>query len=257
MSLPIIHTKLPRRVRALHQIEITSRCNLRCVYCPSPKLGRPKVDMDRHVFAQALRHAAHHVEHDGQNELNLAGIGESTIHPDFVYYVGLARAAVGDDVKLIFATNGVLPKTWAPELEDYSERARLLALALSPFRPEIWVSLHRPELAALAARAYQDMGLLGGVSVDPSINSMDWAGQVKWPVRQVAAEMPCQWLREGKAFALADGRVSTCCYDATGEGVIGLVSMTPGTIETSPWKLCKSCDQTIGVAGYDQRGGSK
>lgn len=254
ISLPVIHVKLPRAVKALHQIEITSRCNLRCVYCPSPTLGRPKMDISDTDFKAALWHVRHHVVNDGQRELNLAGIGESTLHHGFTTYVRWARESVGPDVKLIFATNGVLPTDWfAGAGLDYSERCAKLAEALAPWKPEVWVSLHRPEKAALAARAYADAGILGGYSADPSVNSMDWAGQVKWPVRKSEHKMPCQWIREGKAFALADGRVSVCCYDATGQGVIGTVHDAPGTISTAPWNLCASCDQEIAVAGYNEQ----
>ena len=67
-------------IRAIHQIEMTSRCNLRCRYCAHPTMARVKADMDDATFAKALLWARQLPSH----ELNLAGIGESTMHPEFV-----------------------------------------------------------------------------------------------------------------------------------------------------------------------------
>src|SRR3990167_4554438 len=97
------------RINHIHQIEITSHCNLRCVYCPSPNLGRPKVHMDRPTFERSLAWAkALHDRSPGQPELNLAGIGESTLHPFFQEYIERARAVMGWDIEFVLATNGLL-----------------------------------------------------------------------------------------------------------------------------------------------------
>lgn len=42
------------KLTAIHQIEITSRCNLRCRYCVHPHMGRVKEDMEPATFAKAL-----------------------------------------------------------------------------------------------------------------------------------------------------------------------------------------------------------
>lgn len=240
MGLPLLPISLPRPLTALHQIEITSRCNLRCKYCPSPTLGRPKVDMDVPTFVRALEWARHFVKTGTQRELNLAGIGESTLHPNFVEYVSLARAAVGPVTTLIFATNGLI-------------HDEAMIRALVPYHPVVWVSLHRPEKAGLALELYQKHGLLGGVSTDPSTNANDWAGQVKWK-NSPGNAIPCPWLRAGHAMAMADGRITTCCLDATGAGVVGHVGLEPGSVAIAPYALCRTCNQEIGVVGYDQYG---
>lgn len=168
-----------------------------------------------------------------QEELNLAGIGESTMHPDFVRFVHLAREATGPNFKLVFATNGVL-------MTDE------LAAAIAPAQPHVFVSLHRPEKAGKAVESLRKYGILAGVSADPSIAATNWAGQVKWHVSIGRRE--CQWVKGGKVFMLADGRISRCAYDATGEGVIGHLKDIEG-MQTSPWSLCKGCDMEVGVVG--------
>ncbi len=242
MKLPTakIDWFFPREITSLHQIEITSRCNLRCVYCPSPNLKRPKVDMNRSTFERALEWAAFYVNKGSQSELNLAGIGESTIHPDFIQYLELARSAMGWGVKIIFATNGL----------EIARRPEL-AQEMAPFKPAVWVSLHRPEKGGMAVQHLQAQGILEGVSIDPSLNANEWAGQVKWKTDNPGG-MACQWLRGGKIMAMADGRLTTCCLDASGIGVIGDVKDEIGSVETRPYDLCKTCHQTIGVAHWDQ-----
>lgn len=236
---PQLHIQLPRPINSVHQIEITSRCNLKCSYCPSPNLGRPKVDMSIETFQRALKWVKHYVSVGTQKELNLAGIGESTIHPRFIEMLGLARDVVGDDVKIIFATNGI-------QITDEQ------VAAMEPYHPEVWVSLHQPKKAAEAVSLYRKYGLLKGFSIDPSTNANDWAGQVKWKT-DFPGSMACQWLRGGWVMVMADGRITTCCLDATGDGVIGHVDDIIDSLQSKPWSLCKGCHQEIAIIGHNQR----
>lgn len=214
-------------IRAVHQIEITSRCNLRCAYCPSYRLPRPKVDMTRETFNKALAWAAklERIYHHG--ELNLAGIGESTLHPSFEEFVWAARRAL-PDVRLVLATNGLL-------VDDG------LAKRIAGTGIHVYVSLHRPEKAQGAIAALSKYGILKGMSCDPAIASTNWAGQMKWPVTTPAAGQDCTWVKEGKVIVMADGRVSRCSFDADGCGVIATVDDDLFKFGTSPYKLCAGC----------------
>lgn len=219
-------------LRDCHQIEITSRCNLRCRYCPSRDLPRPKMDMEEAVFRRALHWASVFVQQGTQRELNLAGIGESTMHPQFVDWVHLAREAVGPNCELVLATNGIL-------VTDE------LARAIAPSKIKVFVSLHRPEKAGPAVEALKRAGILAGVSADPSISATNWAGQVNWHVS--VGRRLCEWVRGGKFIVLADGRVSRCAFDASGVGTIAHIDDDLTKFQTTPYVLCRTCDQDVGV----------
>lgn len=236
--IPKIKLDLPRAVTALHQIEITSRCNLRCRYCAHPKMPRAKQDMEGQIFVTALARVEWFGEHYGQRELNLAGIGESTMHHNFVEMARLARFLLTDSFKLVLATNGV---AMTQELAD--ELARL--------KVRVFVSLHRPEKAGPAVEMLRKAGCLAGVSADPSIAATNWAGQVDWYVS--ANERECPWIRQGWAIVLSDGRIATCSFDGQGtDGIIGTVQDDPSSLRVKPYSLCRSCDQQISVEGYNQ-----
>lgn len=225
-------------LRAIHQIEMTSRCNLRCKYCVHPKMPRDKLDMDLATYERSLSLASMCVRKYGQNQLNLAGIGESTMHPNFVEWVHKARAAVGWDCHLVITTNGLL-------VTDDMVRE------IEPARPAFFVSLHRPEKAGLAVEILKKYGLLVGVSADPSVAAVDWAGQVQWHVS--AKPGLCAWVKFGRAFVLADGRLSACCFDGDGSGAFGTVFDDFDGLETRPYKLCKACHLDLEIEGYNQR----
>lgn len=233
MNIPHAVPHISTCIAAVHQIELTSRCNLRCRYCVHPHMPRPKVDMTEEVFRAALKWAGHFVKRGTQFELNLAGIGESTMHPEFVRFMFLAREAVGQHCALVLATNGLL-------------MTEELARELVPVQPKVWVSLHRPEKAGPAVEALRRVGLLSGVSVDPSLASMDWAGQVKWHT-SASVGRTCPWVRGGRAFILADGRVGTCCLDGDGSGVVheDITQADLTRLSVRPYKLCATCDQAV------------
>ena len=227
------------KVSAVHQIEMTSRCNLRCKYCPSPNLGREKMDISRENYSLALGWAYYYIGKGTQNELNLTGIGESTMHPDFVEFVSMAAKTADGRVPLIIATNGIL----------FTDE---LAKEIAPYKPWIWVSMHRPEKAGPAIEVARKYGLLKGVSSDPAEASIDWAGQVDWHVS--APRMKCQWIPSGRIFVMADGRISTCCLDASGSGVIGdIKTFNPNTTRTKMYDLCYNCTSKIVVTDEERR----
>ncbi len=236
----------PKALTSIHQIECSSRCNLRCVYCPSKDIvdgkysGRTALDISREHFVRALEWVKYFVRAGTQHEVNLAGIGESTLHKEFVAFVRLAREAIPDGV-LTFATNGLI-----------HDEAMIASIA--PYRPQVWVSLHRPEKAGPAIQVYRKYGLIVGVSGDPSLNANNWAGQVNW-FDSGGARFECPWMKKAMGFVMADGRLSSCCIDAQGIGVIGHVNDEIGSVKTQPYALCKTCYQTVEDEHWDQKNG--
>lgn len=223
-------------VRAIHQIEITSRCNLRCKYCVHPIMPRPKVDMGESVFYRSLEVAATLQRQYPHPELNMAGIGESTLHPQFIPFMQAAHEAMPPYVHLVVTTNGLLVTTeMADSLASMASR--------TPERISVFVSLHRPEKAGPAVQILHERGLLAGVSADPSIAAVDWAGQVKWFVS--AAKSPCPWIPGGWVMVAATGDVLTCCLDGSGIGSIGSIWNEPESMKVKPYSLCGKCNQYL------------
>lgn len=221
-------------IRRIQQVELTSTCNLKCRYCTSPHLQRPKLHMSEKHYRLALEAAAVCVDRYGQDELNLAGIGEPTMHPRFAEFVRLARDIVGWKCNIIFTTNGVLmTEQLADSIRDTGVKA--------------FVSAHRPEKAGPAADILRKRGMLLSVSFDPMMGAINWAGQVEWEGVVKAPQRECFWVKQGRAIVLADGRVSRCCLDSTGEGVFTHIEDGVLGKETSPWHLCHTCDQDVGV----------
>lgn len=230
----------PRALTSIHQIEITSRCNLRCVYCPSRHLdkpideggsGRAKIDITDHLYDRALEWCKHFEALGTQGELALTGIGEALMHPRFVDMVAQARQVLPTNL-ITFSTNGLL-------LDD------ALCEQLAPYSPRIYVSTHRPEKAGPAINAARRWGLLADTNTSFATEAFDWAGQVDWEVSIPAESVACEYLRSGWGVVLSDGRITTCCLDATGNGEIGHVDQQPGTVETGPWSLCSSCHMVV------------
>lgn len=224
-------------ITGIHQIEITSRCNLRCKYCVHPRMPRVKQDMREAVFVKALEWVCDFARIGTQGELNLCGIGESTLHPEFARFARLAREAIGEAGVLVMATNGV----------NVTEEH---AVAMREARMRVWVSLHRPERAKLAIDLLHSYGVLAGVSADPSIAATDWAGQVDWTVTAQRPTTQCPWLRGQYAMVLSDGRVTTCSFDGQGaDGVLGSVWDDVAAMALKPYSLCRTCHQYQPEAG--------
>lgn len=225
----------PRPVRDVHQIELSTRCNLRCHYCPSPHLPRPKMDMEWGTYEASLDLVHYYIAQGTQTELSLTGIGEAMLHPRFIEAVELARLVLGPDRRLTITTNGLLLT------ED-------LCRALQPLKPWVFVSLHRPEKAGPAIELAKKYGILAGYNAAFATAAFDWAGALKGQWFVSAPPLPCEYLRSGWVVVLVDGRVATCCLDTDGSSAVGTVWDDPDTLQLQPWgteeKGCKACHMT-------------
>ena len=231
-------SRYPRPVRQVHQIELSTRCNLRCKYCVHfPELPRTKEDMSEDTFRQSLDLVQFYVRQGTQTELSLTGIGEAMLHPRFVEYTTRAREVIGPQRKLVITTNGLL----------LNEQ---MAVALAPLKPLVFISLHRPEKAGPAIEIAKRHGIYAGFNESFATSAFDWAGSMKdrWFVS--APKIPCEYLRSGWAVVLVDGRVATCCLDADGSSTVGTVWDNPETLMLKPWKSekgagCKACHMEV------------
>lgn len=224
------------KVSWFKQIELSSRCNLACPYCPHATMQRPKLDMSEETFARVLvwlRHFVAFGDQELQGDLSLHGLGESTLHPGFVPLVRRIREVYPG--VLILSTNGTkLTMETCAALRE-----------LGPVRVD--VSLHQPARAVHGVMAAKMTGILGTATSYAATDPMNWAGRVNW--YSLPSDEPCPWLETGGAAVCADGRIVTCCLDADGESTIGSVFLGPGlgqgaALESKPWKACKTCHHT-------------
>lgn len=212
-------------VRSFQAVELTSRCNLSCKYCPHSKMKRDKIDMPEHVFQQVL----FWLEKFKQDIIHLQMIGESTLHPDLLSYIERIHELV-PTVNL--STNGV---GVTRELIRGMKESGLNRLT---------VSIHRPEVAQLVIKMCQEEGLTNEWGTGP-INNHTWAGQVSTPMLSDHKPL-CDFLLQSSAVVLSDGRVVACCLDAEGISSNGLSVWNDLTsVRFRPYKLCQGCHHRI------------
>ena len=251
--LPTVETQgtvdYPRPITSIHQLELSSHCSLRCPYCPSRHLDKPKDEggfgrakehMSLDTFDRALEWARYFEGKGTQGELALTGLGEALLNPNFVEMLRRARQALPHNL-ITFSTNGIL-------------LTEELVAELAPYRPSIYISLHRPEKAKGAIDAARKYGLLADVNASFATLAFDWAGGLDWEVSIPEGSVTCEFLKTGWSVVLADGRITTCCLDATGDGVVGHVDDVLGTLSIQPWAGegpngrpvgCEQCHQVV------------
>ena len=217
-------------IREVHELELSSICNLACVYCPHPMLQREKAHIGLDTLERALLHVEHYCREGTQGELSLTGIGEAILHPSFGEALRMCREVIGASRLLVLATNGV-------DLTDD------IAVLLQKYGVMTFVSLHRPEVAGPAMERLRKAGVYHSANhsfVDSAIN---WAGQVDWAVS--AQSHACTYLSVGWAVVRQNGGVDACCQDAHDLHPIGSVWDEPGSWMTHAIPLCKSCHFSV------------
>ena len=118
--------------RVTVNLELTGKCNARCVMCPRSAIVTPSV-MDLDTLATVLER----IEPRDVSRVVIAGFGEPTTHPQFDDCIELLRAA---PVPIDLVTNGQLLDQ--SRLERLDGVIRLLIVSYSSIDPEIYSQVH-------------------------------------------------------------------------------------------------------------------
>ena len=239
-----------RMLPDLMQVETTSLCNLRCVFCPYDEMSRNKQHMDLDEFRDLLQEQAGHVK-----SIGLHHFGEPFLNPDLPAYVQICTDL---GIETTVSTNA----TWISVAQaEAVVNARLTRLIVSLDAVDA-ASYERLRVGGRYDRVLANLGnfltskeRLGGTTfvqvqfiatpendgtwpafremwtstpgVDQVIfrNERSHAGQrVRHDSYQVrdGDRLPCRYLWES-LVVLADGRVVPCCKDFDGKEVLGNV----------------------------------
>jgi hypothetical protein len=227
-------------LQTITTIELSSICNLECLYCINRKLVRSPVRhaglMTDDVFEKTCAVLKKLVDRGTQREVNLNGNGESLLDYQLIDRIKIIRDLVGPDRHVGLSTNGLLiTEKMAADLRD----SGLTRLDISP---------HSPYHARRAAHIMYESGMKKGmVSMGCMVMSHNWAGQLE-KEHQINCKLTnkCDPLIEGRGYVLSEGNVTVCCYDYENLGVYGSVwddRLLDRPIK--PFLLCHTCHQVI------------
>lgn len=237
-------------------LELTSRCNLRCVMCPRNQLKRPELDMPRDTALRLIDEIDAH----GAEGLWLYNIGESMLHPEFADILehcarkknlgSIWLSTNGQELKedllgrlmdspitfLNFSLNALSAESYkliSPN-GDYaallSNLHRLVEAKRSAGRSgrPPWLRIQmvdQPQVSSEIDRFLQEYGDAGDIL---SVNILEAFSQnVPLNVRPALArergQKRCKRIDRGDAFIFSDGEVSFCDTDFNHEMSIGSV----------------------------------
>lgn len=235
-----------KTLQTITTIELSSICNLSCKYCISRLMqtdpARKTGIMRENVFRRSLHWLNELVRLGTQQEVNLNGNGESLLDPNLVKRVRATKDIVGENVTVMFCTNGVMmTKKIAHALKDAGI-------------DRIDVSIHHPYHARRCAHLLQSMGMQGVINHGPTTSSHNWAGQLE-PEHSVQMfySMPCHPIIEGRGYINSEGDLSPCCYDYRNLGRFGSV-FDDDLLNRSvaPFELCLKCHQVLPKPAEDK-----
>jgi len=231
-------------VKAVKNLELASVCNLACPYCPAKDQHKYREVglMNEEVFDRSLYWIRKFVRQGTQQEINMFGVGESTLHPKLIEFVRRTRKVMPRYLRVLINTNGVsfteeicrdlydagVDKIDLTDHEAYASRKTISILRkvtgqYSPSQAGKW-----------------------GYSRDGILHPNDWGGIVKGWVE--GAEHPrciCPWLNVGQVMIASNGDVLRCCQDAFARGVICTVFDDVENIPYSTFIQCATCHEII------------
>lgn len=231
-------------VKAIKNLEIASICNLRCVYCPAKDQGEHRDTglMTDEVFERSMHWLRKFVAQGTQQELNMFGVGEPTLHPKMVEFVRKARNIMPLYLNLLINTNGVafteeqcrgLYEAGISKIDvtDHEARPTLNAVRI---------------LRKVTGQYHPNQKGKWGYSRDGVMNPNDWGGLVKgWVVGAEHPRYPCPWLGNGQVMIMSNGDVTRCCQDAFGRGILCTVYDEVDQIPYSTFVQCATCHEIV------------
>lgn len=222
------------------QVETINVCNAACVFCPYPKMKRPKGTMSDALFEKIVNDAA---TIPFISELSFQGLGEPTLDRKIVDRIAFAKRQRKGWITTMYTNGHSLTDYLARDLERaglntlyVSINASTAAGRKSVMRLDDFDQVVVATRAAMGnsrtmkviPKGVVGMDIFAGQEVEDFKQAWgptaflhlegNWAGST-FDVRR-AKEGACKRALQ-QIMVLWDGRVSLCCFDGEGEVIFG------------------------------------
>lgn len=231
-------------VKAIKNLEISSLCNLSCVYCPAKDQMRHREVglMSDDVLERSLYWLRKFVQNGTQAEINVFGVGEPMLHPKVVEIVRKVRRAMTPDLRVLVNTNGLV---FTEELCRALYDAGITKIDITDHEARATMETIRI-LRRVTGQYRPDPNGKWGYSRDGVINPNDWGGIVTgWVQGAEHQRFICPWLNNGQVMIMSNGDVTRCCQDAFARGVLGTVWDEIDQIPYSTFVQCETCHEIV------------
>jgi len=231
-------------LRTINNIEVSAICNNACRYCPASEVHkhRPVGLMTMDTFEHVLEWIRYFVRQGTQGQVNMYGVGESTLNPLLPDMIRAVRDIVPYRHQVHLNTNA----NWVDKTTTYvTEKEIEYALSLKNAGiTQIDITAHNHFNTAKAWRIFGIVEIPSKISFDVITRPNNWGGQVDWfePIYDAGF---CPWIYKGQSNIMWDGGINQCCLDAFGNHIMGTVYDEPHDIEAVPYELCKSCHHKL------------
>jgi len=233
----------------IYQIELTSRCNATCSYCPQNNMSRKKEDMSKEVFEQTLKLMDRDNLWKNFNNyvVELHSFGEAFLLGDKLFYyldrlkeekipwsLSTNGILLGNDIefdKKLISYNGVLEisvenlnsKT---TMEDKYRRINNYL--------ELHVNSKSELINILISYGNVDFSKITGCAGVSNYELHSWGENDKPMYR-------CKHLDDDFFTIHSNGNIVSCCFDAEGETNFGTV-FNPTFESNKRWRKCDTCE---------------
>lgn len=233
----------------ISQIELTSRCNATCSYCPHGTLTRKKEDMTKEIFEQTLKiiDKEHLWKIANNYVVELHSFGEAFLLGDKLFYFLDRMKEEGLTWNL--STNGILlgkNKNFDRRLMSYEG---VLEISLENLNPKItidekyikvneYLKMHSDVnsqlINILIDYGNVDFSRITGCAGISKYNLHTWGENDK-------PHSTCKFLNENFFTIHSNGNIVSCCMDANGETNFGTV-FNPSFEKNKRWRKCDTCE---------------
>lgn len=236
----------------IFQIELTSRCNATCSYCPHGNMSRKKIDMTDEMFEKALEL----IDRDnlwetfGNYHIELHSFGEPLLLGDRLFY--FLNRMKEEKLPWSLSTNGILfgkNEEFEKKLLSYNGIIEIsvenvnskITLEDKYERINNFLQLHKQlnsgTLVYLISYGNVDYKRFD-VNYGPKIRKSQYELHT-WS-EDDKPHSHCTFLQEDFFIIQSDGSIVGCCMDAEGENKFGTV-FNPTFEKNKRWRKCDTC----------------
>jgi len=232
----------------IFQIELTSRCNASCSYCPHSSLTRKKEDMSKETFNQALTLINRNNLWKNMDNyvVELHSFGEAFLLGEKLFYF-LDRMKE-ENIPWGLSTNGILlghNKEFDKKLLSYNG---VLEISVESINSKVTIEDKYQKINEYLELHIESKSKLINILI--SYGNVDFskitgcAGVSKYELHTWGENdkpyTSCKFLQDNFFTIQSNGNIVSCCVDADGETNFGTV-FNPTFEHNKRWRKCNTC----------------